>query len=457
MNDHGDRATIGHAPLDAFGDEFAQAVGFAIHRGGGGIGFSALKITLARSLCHGAKRTHAAIGLIRTALIEDQFAGTFIGAGEHRADHDRACAGGQRLGDVAGVLDATICDDRDAGIFYCAKGLGDGGDLRHAGAGYDTRGANRTRADADLDAVGAGTRQFAGAVESGDVAGQQLHLRQFRFHQLYRLEHLGGVAVSAVDGEHVNFGFGQFLGALKKIASCANRRTDAQAPLRVFGGIWILQLLLNVFYGDQSLEVVLVVDDQQFLDAMLVENLLRILERCAHGNGDQIFLGHHAVDGNIEAAFKAEIAIGENAGKPAVLGDWNAGDFVLAHDFESIANFVRRRHGDGIDDHATLRALHLVDFVGLLFDAQVAMDNAESALLRQCNRHVRFGNGVHGCADNGNIQNDVASQLGLGTCRRWNHVGARGQKKNIVEGESFGYGKMNHKFLGKFSQLWVNL
>ncbi len=134
VDDHGDGTAVGNASFNAFGNEFAEAVGFAIDRrdGGGGFAFGALEIAFAGTLRHGADRAHAAIGFEGAALIEDQFAGTFIGAGEERADHHRACARGQGLGDVAGILDAAVGNDGNAGVFGGAVGFGDGGDLRHA-------------------------------------------------------------------------------------------------------------------------------------------------------------------------------------------------------------------------------------------------------------------------------------------------------------------------------------
>src|SRR6202035_2717951 len=114
----------------------------------------------------------------RAALIQNQLAGTFVGAGEERADHDRTRTGSQSLGDVAGVFDAAVGDDGNAGVFGGAEGFGDGGDLGDAGAGDHARGANGTGTDADLDAVGSGASQFASAVEGSDVAGPQVHLRQ---------------------------------------------------------------------------------------------------------------------------------------------------------------------------------------------------------------------------------------------------------------------------------------
>ena len=354
------------------GTSFAEAVGLAVGggHGGGRIAFGALEVALAGSLRHGADRSHAAIRLERAALVQNQFAGAFVGAGEERSDHDGARARGQSLGDVAGILDAAIGDDRNARIFGGAVGFGDRRDLRNAGAGDDARGADGAGPDADLDAVGAGASQFAGAVEGGDVAGEQFHVRAaFDLTSFTASRTLRGVPVRAVDGEHVDFGLGQFLRALQKISGGADGRAYAQAALRIFRGVGILQFLLDVFDRDQALEVVLVVDDQKFFDAMFVKNFFGFFERGSHGNRDEIFLGHHLVDGNVEAGFEAQIAIGENADQLSVLGDGHAGDLVLAHDLERIADLVGGEHGDRIDDHAAFRALHLVDFVGLLLDA----------------------------------------------------------------------------------------
>ena len=85
---------------------------------------------------------------------------------------------------------------------------------------------------------------------------------------------------------------------------------------------------------------------------------------------------------------------------------------------------------------------------GLLLDGQVAVNDAEAALLRQRNRHVRFGHRIHGGADDGNIQADVARELRLRVGIRRNHIGTRRQQKNVVKSKSFRNGKMNHRFFG---------
>src|SRR5580698_3407923 len=120
--DHGlERPAIGHATLDAFGDELGKAVlavAFALHDAfsRGGIArqvIAALEVTFSGALIHSSKRAHAAIAFEAASLVEDGFARALIDAGEERADHDGAGAGCDGLGDFARVLDAAVSDDGD--------------------------------------------------------------------------------------------------------------------------------------------------------------------------------------------------------------------------------------------------------------------------------------------------------------------------------------------------------
>ena len=62
---------------------------------------------------------------------------------------------------------------RDVPFAGGAVGLRDGRDLGHAGAGNHARGADGSRANADLDGVSACVDQGQGALVGGYVAGQQ--------------------------------------------------------------------------------------------------------------------------------------------------------------------------------------------------------------------------------------------------------------------------------------------
>ena len=115
-------------------------------------------------LGHRAERPHAPVGLVGAALVQLDFAGRLFRAGKQAADHGAVGAGGDRLGEIAGIADAAVGDQRHAGALERRGHVSHGRDLRHAHAGHDARGADRARADADLDAVRAGRDQGLGGL-----------------------------------------------------------------------------------------------------------------------------------------------------------------------------------------------------------------------------------------------------------------------------------------------------
>src|SRR5208337_1982163 len=181
VNDHGNRPAIRHAAFDAFGNELSQTIAVASVLGQNGhrrIRLAILEVTLAGALRHGGERSHSAVHLERAALVENCLARAFFGSGEQRADHHAARAGGNRLCDISGILDAAIGDDGNIAVTSGACGFGNGCDLRNTRASHDTCGADRTGSDADLNAVCSSARQFTSAVEGADVAGDEVHLWQ---------------------------------------------------------------------------------------------------------------------------------------------------------------------------------------------------------------------------------------------------------------------------------------
>src|SRR5208337_1158911 len=225
-----------------------------------------------------------AVGLEGAALIENGFARSFFGTGEEAADHDAGSAGSDGLGDVPGIFNAAIGDDGDAGVFGGSGGFHDGGELGNASAGDDARGADGAGADADLKAVNAERDEFPGAFVSGDVAGDNLHFRQAVANGLDGFDDAFGVAVSGINGEDIGFAFGHFDGALEKIAGGANGGADVEAAVIVFGGAGIFEFFLDVFYGDETLEIEILVNDEELFDAVLLKDLFGFFEGGADGD-----------------------------------------------------------------------------------------------------------------------------------------------------------------------------
>src|ERR1051326_3704789 len=221
-------------------------------------------------------------------------------------------AGGDGFGDVAGELDAAVADDRHVELLRGARALHDRGDLRHAGAGDDARRADRAGTDADFDRVDAEVDEIAGAFVGGDVAGDERRVGEELLELANRLHHRGRVRVRGVDDEHVDFRIDEGARAIESVAADADRRAAAQTSEWILRRLRIAARFLNVFDGDESLEVAVAVDDEKLLDAMVVKDLASLLERRADRNRDQVLLRHPLRDRKIESRLEAEIAIGED-------------------------------------------------------------------------------------------------------------------------------------------------
>ena len=213
----------GHAALDAFGHQLV---------GVGGV----LEVAVLAALLHRADRAHAAVALVGAALEQLDLARRFLGAGEQAADHHRAGAGDQRLGDVAGVADAAVGDQRDAALEHLGHHR-DRGDLRNADAGHDPRRADRAGADADLHRVRAMVHQRQRGVAGDDVAADHLHVREVLLHPLHAVEHALGMAVRGIDHDHVDAGRDQRLDPGLGVAAHADRGAGEQALGEVLGGV----------------------------------------------------------------------------------------------------------------------------------------------------------------------------------------------------------------------------
>jgi hypothetical protein len=113
--------------------------------------------------------------LYAAALVEHELARGLVGAREERADHHASAPAAMALATSPEYLippSAMIGTPR----FGRRGAVGDRRDLRDADARDDARGADRARADADLDRVGAGVDERLGGLGRGDVAGDQLHV-----------------------------------------------------------------------------------------------------------------------------------------------------------------------------------------------------------------------------------------------------------------------------------------
>src|SRR6185369_5742010 len=132
-------------------------------------------------------------------------------------------------------------------------------------------GADRTRPDADLDGVGASLDEGPRPCRRRDIAGDDLGVIGEAANAPHRVDDAGGMTVRRVDDEDVDPGIEQSLGTRDPVLTGAGRRRRAQPSVAVLAGMREFLRLLDVLDGDETDAAIAVVDDQQLLDAVLME------------------------------------------------------------------------------------------------------------------------------------------------------------------------------------------
>ena len=91
----------------------------------------------------------------------------------------------------------------------------------------------------------------------------------------------------------ISAGFKDCLGARLTVRSHPYGSADAKPAKRVFACLRILDRLFNVFYRDEALEVVIIINHQQFFYAIFMQQLFGIFQADACWRRDQPVFGHH--------------------------------------------------------------------------------------------------------------------------------------------------------------------
>ena len=211
------------------------------------------------------------------------------------------------------------------------------GELRHADTGDHPRGADRARADPDLDGISAGIDQRLGALGRGDIAGHDLHGVRHALDAADGIQHAPRMAVRGIDNDQIDAGVDERFAA--RVAGLADigRGGDPQPALLVLAGIRICHRLFDILHRDQADATIVAVDHQKLLDPVLVQQALGLGLADALAHRDEIVLGHQLGDFLPAVGGETHVAVGENADEPAgapvaaALDHRNAGNAMLLH------------------------------------------------------------------------------------------------------------------------------
>ena len=140
--------------------------------------------------------------------------------------------------------------------------------------------------NAHLDSIGTIVDQIACCLASGDVAHNNIDLRERALDLLQHINHALAVTVCRIDDDGVDSSIDQCLGALHTIGSNANASGYAQATQCVLASVGLVLCLGDVFIGYQPDELAFTVHHGQFLDFVGLQDFCRFLKigrlRCCH-------------------------------------------------------------------------------------------------------------------------------------------------------------------------------
>ena len=213
------------------------------------------------------------------------------------------------------------------------------------------------------------------------------------------------MAVRGIDDDHIDTGFGQQLGTLLGAGTDADGCTDQQTAVCVLGGIRMFGRFEDVLDGNQATQLEGIVDDQHALQAVLVHQRLGFLGAAALLHRDQAFARRHDAGHRlVEVRLETQIAIGDDADDGLAFEYRQTGNPVRTGQREHFAYRHRRHDGDRILEHAGFEALDLGHFGRLRLRLQILVHDADTTFLSQRNRKAGFGDGIHRCGYQRQVQ-----------------------------------------------------
>ena len=201
------------------------------------------------------------------------------------------------------------------------------------------------------------------------------------------------------------------LHALQHIGRNADGRAAQKPSLFVLGGQRVLNLLLNILDGDETLQIEILVHNRKLLHTGLGQNRLGLLERNALPGCHQVLCGHAFLDRTVEIFLKFQIPVCDDAHQLLSLGNGNAGNAELCHKVIGIPQGVLRREKERIRNNAVFRTFYPVNLLSLLLNRHILMDYADAALPRHSNRHAVLRHRIHTRTHQRDIQLNLFGQI----------------------------------------------
>ena len=169
---------------------------------------------------------------------------------------------------------------------------------------------------------------------------------------------------------------------------------------------------------------------------MLVQEGEDLVPARAFADGDELVLpGHGEAHRLVPARLEAQVARGDDSDDALTLDHRDARDPAPAGEVDDLPD--RRIGGDRdrIPHDSALELLHPAHLVGLNGRWQVAVHDADAALLREGDGEAGFGHHVHRRRHDGDAEGDPGGKNGREIGVAGKDLRVPGRKHHIVEGE----------------------
>ena len=110
---------------------------------------------------------------------------------------------------------------------------------------------------------------------------------------------------------------------------------------------------------------------------------------------------------------------------------------MVDHDLAGLSDRGFGRERDGIDNDTVFGAFDFDHFTGLLIDRQIFVDNPKAPLLGKRNGQIGFGDGVHWCGQDRDIQANAQCEHRARIGLTWQNFRVAGFEKEVVERVTF--------------------
>ena len=295
-----------------------------------------LEVTVLAAVLHSSDGSHAAIYLVFSALEQLVASGALFTACKHAAHHADITACCDGLGDLSGVLDTAVSDNGNTVLLRNTIAIHNRRDLRYTDTCNHTGRTDGTGSDTDLYRVSPCLDQCLGSGCGCHIAGNHLQIRVSFLDHLQTGQNVLGMTMGTVQNHYVNLRCNQCGNSLQYICRDTYRSAAEETSLGILGSQRILDRLLDILDGDQTLEVKVLVNDGKLLLTRLGKDPLCLLQSGSLGSGDQALAGHGFLDLLREISLKLQVAIGDDTNQLSSLSDRHTGNTELAHQCISV-------------------------------------------------------------------------------------------------------------------------